>query len=339
MEDDEPQLAPLLVAVALAAGQQIKLPAFWPEDPASWFRLAEGQFTLRYVTDPITRYYDVLAALSVDSVRLVRHVLHKETGPTSYEQLRTSLLASHSLSNYQKMERMMRLPPLSDRKPLVMLAEMLEFCQAVESSTAIFAFLFLQRLPREIRVLLSEDDPADMRAIADKADRLIAMHVPQSHEACAAVATDSRSEESCVVAWPRQLGAARASVPSRRLWVVVLTSASKARTRGPPCAPPCAITMPSYSGGRGCHQNGDHYAIRPLQIYLNVIRDKECRHDLPEVDGLSAGRPALRFRLFGRHSHRQPGSGLSSATPGGSFHRSTEQWAHRHRRQMPVRLP
>jgi hypothetical protein len=68
----------------------------------------------------------------------------------------------------------MRLPPLGDRKPSVMLAEMLEYCPAGESATAVFAYLFLQRLPREIRILLSEDDPADMRAIANKADRLIA---------------------------------------------------------------------------------------------------------------------------------------------------------------------
>jgi hypothetical protein len=31
----------------------------------------EGQFALRNVADPITRYYHVLAALSADSVRLV----------------------------------------------------------------------------------------------------------------------------------------------------------------------------------------------------------------------------------------------------------------------------
>ncbi len=109
-------------------------------------------------------------------------------------------MASHSLSNYQKMERMMRLPPLGDRKPSVLLAEMLEFCPAGESSTTVFAFLFLQRLPRKIWVLLSEDDPANMRAIADKADRLIAMHVPQSHDTCAAVAADDRLEEPGVVA-------------------------------------------------------------------------------------------------------------------------------------------
>jgi hypothetical protein len=98
------------------------------------------------------------------------------------------------------MERMMRLPPLGDRKPSVILAEMLEYCPAGESTTAVFTFLSLQRLPREIRVLLSEDDPANMRAIAEKADRLIAMHVPQSHDSCAAVATDDVFEDPEVVA-------------------------------------------------------------------------------------------------------------------------------------------
>ncbi len=68
------------------------------------------------------------------------------------------------------MKRMMKLPTLVDRKPSAMSAEMLEYCP---SSTAIFAYLYLQRLLRAIHVLLSKDDQADMRAIADKADRLI----------------------------------------------------------------------------------------------------------------------------------------------------------------------
>jgi hypothetical protein len=199
MENDEQQPPPLAAGAPHPIGQ-IKLPPFWPEDPASWFQLAEAQFALRKVADPVTRYYHVLAALSVDSIRLVRHVLHDDTSPESYERLRASLLASHSLSNYQKMERMMRLPPLGDRKPSVMLAEMLEYCPAGESTTAVFAFLYLQRLPREIRVLLSEDDPANMRAIAEKVDQLIAMHLPQSHDTCAAVAAEDSYEEADVVA-------------------------------------------------------------------------------------------------------------------------------------------
>jgi hypothetical protein len=202
MEIDEQQLPALAAGAAQAPPHQslVKLPAFWTEDPVSWFRLAEGQFALRNVQDPVARYYHVLSALSQDAVRLVRHVLHEDTGPTSYDNLRTSLLSSHSLSNYQKMERMMRLPPLGDRKPSVMLAEMLEYCPVGESATAVFAYLFLQRLPREIRILLSEDDPADMWAIADKADRLIAMHVPQGHDTCATVSAADEQQDSDLVA-------------------------------------------------------------------------------------------------------------------------------------------
>ncbi len=151
MDNDEQQPPPVPAAGAPHAIGQIKLPPFWPEDPASWFRLAEGQFTLRNVADPVTRYYHVLAALSVDSVRLVRHVLHDDTGPESYDRLRASLLASHTLSNDQKMERMIRLPPLCDRKPSVMLAEMLEYCPAGESATAFFCWLLRLALARRIR--------------------------------------------------------------------------------------------------------------------------------------------------------------------------------------------
>jgi hypothetical protein len=81
-----------------------------------------------------------------------------------------------------------------------MLAEMLDYCSAGESTIAVFAYLFLQHLPKETPMLLSEDNPADMQAIADKANRLITMHVPQGHDACAAVAVDKDLDVSNLVA-------------------------------------------------------------------------------------------------------------------------------------------
>jgi hypothetical protein len=87
----------------------------------------------------------------------------------------------------------------------------------------VFAYLFLQCLPRVIRVLLFEDDPADMQAIADKVDQLIAMHVPQEHYACATVATAKDLDVSDLVAatqgarWKKfKLTAAKAFSSSRR---------------------------------------------------------------------------------------------------------------------------
>jgi hypothetical protein len=87
----------------------------------------------------VTHYYHVLAALSVDSVRMVQHGLYAETGPESYAQLRASLMVSHSLSNYRKVERMMRLPPRGNRESSMILAEMFEFYLVGEMSTIGFA--------------------------------------------------------------------------------------------------------------------------------------------------------------------------------------------------------
>jgi hypothetical protein len=115
---------------------------FWSAaaDQASQFLAGRPHFLVPSLEGPVhtalvTHYYHVLAALSVDSVRMVQHGLHEETGPESYAQLRASLMASHSHSNYQKVERMIRLPPLGHRKSSMILAEMLEFCPTGELST------------------------------------------------------------------------------------------------------------------------------------------------------------------------------------------------------------
>jgi hypothetical protein len=55
--------------------------------------------------------------------------------------------------------------------------------------SSISTFMFLQRLPREVRVLLSGEPIANMRLLAEKADALMALHQPQQH-----------GEEECVTA-------------------------------------------------------------------------------------------------------------------------------------------
>jgi hypothetical protein len=44
-----------------------------------------------------------------------------------------------------------------------------------------FACYFLQRLPREVRILLSQEPVAEIQVLAKKADALMALHVPQQH--------------------------------------------------------------------------------------------------------------------------------------------------------------
>ncbi len=67
------------------------------------------------------------------------------------------------------------MPALGSRKPSDLMAAMLETCPRGEEKSNLFACIFLQRLPREIRVLLANVDHKDPKALATSADELWAL--------------------------------------------------------------------------------------------------------------------------------------------------------------------
>ena len=90
---------------------------------------------------------------------------------------------------------------LGGRKPSELLAAMMEFCPAGHESSPFLAFFFLHRLPRELRCLLSDADMSDLRLLAEKANRLAALHSHHDFDAVAAVdGGSSDSDEDAVVA-------------------------------------------------------------------------------------------------------------------------------------------
>jgi hypothetical protein len=183
-----------------ASSGHVRLPEFWPENPRGWFAMAEAQFLLRRVTSGVDRYCHVLTTLPRTSYRLVSHLVEDVPTEDSYQHLKDALLSAHTLSDYQRVELLSKVEPLGARKPSELLATMMELCPRNQLDSPFFFYFFLQRLPREIRVLLSEEDPRDIRAIAEKADRLAALHVPQHHDAVAAVAASSDDEAADVAA-------------------------------------------------------------------------------------------------------------------------------------------
>jgi hypothetical protein len=158
--------------------------------------MAEAQFMLRRVMSGIDRYCHVLTTLPRTSYRLVSHLVEGVPTEDSYNLIKEALLQAHQLSDYQRVEL------LGARKPSDLLAAMIELCPRQHLDSPFFLYFFLQRLPREIRVLLAEDDPRDVRRIAEKADRLVAMQVPQHHDTVAAVAPSS--DEDAKVAAVKQ---------------------------------------------------------------------------------------------------------------------------------------
>ena len=56
--------------------------------------------------------------------------------------------------------------PLSSRNSSELLTDTLELCPPTQQNNVFFVVLFLQRLPREIRVLLTHEDHTDLRQLA-----------------------------------------------------------------------------------------------------------------------------------------------------------------------------
>jgi hypothetical protein len=184
------------------APANLRLPSFWCDAPRSWFTMAEAQFRLRNINGDNDKYLCLIAALPRDAFRMVAHIVEQEDqADDAYEQLKAALVSSHTMSDYQRIELLSKVEPLGGRKPSDLLATMLELCPRGHETSPFFCYLFLQRLPREIRVLLAEEDATNMRAVAEKADRYLAIHAPQAHDSVvAAIPAASESEEDCVAA-------------------------------------------------------------------------------------------------------------------------------------------
>jgi hypothetical protein len=205
--EDGAAAAPPPVSVAPTnTGPYLRLSAFWLTNPVAWFAMAEGQFIIRGVTDEAMRYYYVLPCLPESTINLVTDFLGGVLPANPYTQLKARLLAAHQLTDYQRVEQIFQLPPLGTQKPSELLAEMLRLCPRGQENSLFFTYLFLHRLPRELRVLLTDVDHNDRRLLSERADQLWAHYAKHSHSTMACIEGASSDEDGGSVAAIRRQG-------------------------------------------------------------------------------------------------------------------------------------
>jgi hypothetical protein len=130
------------------------------------YQHAEGTFRLHSIADEESRFYNCLHVLPETTVSLITSLLKVDPLPANpYTELRRRLLAAHQLTDIQRVEQLFSLPPLAAQKPSKLLAEMLRLCPRGQENNAFFNCLFLNKLPWELRILLSEADMADKQAL------------------------------------------------------------------------------------------------------------------------------------------------------------------------------
>ncbi len=141
-EDDQRQQRP---------NREVKLTPFWPSNPEAWFSAAEGKFYLRGIDDELARFYNCLHALPEATVSIISDLMARPPA-NPYTALKARLMTAYELTNIRRVELLFNLPALGEQKPSELLAEMLRLCPTGEENNNLFNYLFLSKLPRELRL-------------------------------------------------------------------------------------------------------------------------------------------------------------------------------------------
>ena len=156
---------------APVAAVSIKVPPFWSEQLAVCFSQLESQFLIKGITSQQTKFAYVVANLTQEVAIRIPDIIATPP-PVPYDSIKTLLISMFVLSDYQKAETLVNLPAMGDQKPTLLMDKMLHLLHADHEPGFLFKFLFLQRLPADLRVHLM-DSVADLpRDLATKADIL-----------------------------------------------------------------------------------------------------------------------------------------------------------------------
>ena len=118
--------------------RDIKLPSFWSDKPSSWFALAESRFHTQGITGEQAKFDQLVGALSKESIGRVLDLVEVPPLFTPYTQLKTRQLDAHQLTDYQKVDQLLKMGDLGARRPSELLAAMLELCPSGQETSLFF---------------------------------------------------------------------------------------------------------------------------------------------------------------------------------------------------------
>jgi hypothetical protein len=91
--------------------------------------------------------------------------------------LKDRLLNNHSLTDFQKIERQFKMGELGpQQKPSELLTHLVELTPSDELESKYLIFLLIQRLPKILRMQLSDDLDLELRDISERAYSLWSIH-------------------------------------------------------------------------------------------------------------------------------------------------------------------
>ncbi|XP_064463405.1 uncharacterized protein LOC135374343 [Ornithodoros turicata] len=173
----------------------LKLPQYWPSDPELWLCQVEAQFRARGICMRITKYGHVISALPPEIAAEVRDIIVSPPPHNPYDKVKEDLIRRTAASEQRRLQQLLIAEELGDRKPSQLLRRMQQLLGSNTLDNTILRELFLQRLPSQVRMVLTAAGDISIDDQARLADRILELSI-QSTSPIASVDAAAASSSS-----------------------------------------------------------------------------------------------------------------------------------------------
>lgn len=157
----------------------LRLPPFYPNDPAMWFCQVENLFVTRRITSQQTKYAYIISSLQPEVAQEIRDLLLKPPAQNPYDTLKAELIRRTSESEQKRLRQLLTTEELGDRKPSQLLRRMYQLLGDNKLDNNMLKQLFVQRLPTNVQLVLAPSlEKVDLEGLANIADKILEVTPP-----------------------------------------------------------------------------------------------------------------------------------------------------------------
>lgn len=198
---------------------RVKVPPFWPDEPALWFAQLEGQFALANISVDATKYNYVISNLDYKYVTEIKDIIKNPPHKDKYDKVKTELITRLSSSQEQRVRQLLTHEDIGDRKP----SQFLRHLQNLAGPNVPDDFirsLWSSRLPTNIQVIVASQPRRSLDELCTLADTVndVIGTPPQVHQTTAPTT-------------PTEIAELKRAIADLTRQVAALSSTSRARSR------------------------------------------------------------------------------------------------------------
>lgn len=149
----------------------VRVPPFWPEEPALWFAQVESQFVLSKITTDETKFCYLVAQLDHQYAAEVKDVITNPPATDKYVKLKSELIKRLTASQERRVKQLLMHEELGDRKPSQFLRHLQGLAGPAVPSDFL-ATIWSSRLPPGIQTVIASQPELPLEKLADLADRV-----------------------------------------------------------------------------------------------------------------------------------------------------------------------